>query len=172
MSARVVDALRHAGAFEVLTIGGDVQSLKLMSGADRSIPDFHPGEGPLGGIITALSSASSDIVVVFACDTPDIDRTTVELLLRALAESRRAGVAAAIVGGRQQPLTGAWRVAIALPLLIDGFAKGERAPRYLLARCGVVDVEGIPDGAVTDLDRPEDLARYASGHRTITGDQL
>ena len=49
-------ALREAGASEVFSIGGDVEALADMG--FRAVPDEHPGEGPLGGIICALRQAA------------------------------------------------------------------------------------------------------------------
>lgn len=36
----------------------------------RIVPDLLPGKGPLGGLYTALASASSPVVAVVACDMP------------------------------------------------------------------------------------------------------
>ena len=49
-------ALREAGASEVFSIGGDADALADMG--FRAVPDEHPGEGPLGGIICALRQAA------------------------------------------------------------------------------------------------------------------
>ena len=49
-------ALREAGASEVFSIGGDADALADMG--FRVVPDEHPGEGPLGGIICALRQAA------------------------------------------------------------------------------------------------------------------
>ena len=49
-------ALREAGASVVFSIGGDADALADMG--FRAVPDDHPGEGPLGGIICALRQAA------------------------------------------------------------------------------------------------------------------
>src|SRR5262245_1565825 len=66
MAGRVAAALREAGAAEVQAIGGDAAGLGEL-GLDV-VPDRFPGEGPLGGIVTALSAASQPVTVVVACD--------------------------------------------------------------------------------------------------------
>ena len=49
-------ALREAGASEIFSIGGDADALGDMGFS--AVPDEHPGEGPLGGIICALRQAA------------------------------------------------------------------------------------------------------------------
>ena len=65
MVLRAVTALRAAGADPVAVVGGDgprLQGLGLSYISDR-----YPGEGPLGGIITALGArrrpAGDDLVL-------------------------------------------------------------------------------------------------------------
>jgi molybdopterin-guanine dinucleotide biosynthesis protein A len=48
--------------------------------------DLKPGRGPLGGLYTALASASNSVVAVVACDMPfasaDLFQTAADILLR------------------------------------------------------------------------------------------
>ena len=110
-------ALREAGATEVLAVGGDLQSLASLPEIDRALEDEFPGEGPLGGIITALDAAANDFVVILACDTPRLDSATPKLLIEGLSTSPVNAVAYAVVEGRAQPLTAAWNRPVALPAL-------------------------------------------------------
>lgn len=48
-------------------------------GCIEVIPDFLPGRGPMGGIHAAMKHTGDDIFVV-ACDTPLLDRKTLEYL--------------------------------------------------------------------------------------------
>ena len=152
------DALTAAGADEVLAVGGDLAALARL-GLDARADD-HPGEGPLGGILTALRHASHDLVVVLACDMPGIDATVVSALVRALADDPDADVAAADGGGQVQALTAAYRRE-GRPVLAARFAAGERAVRRAIAPLRVVLVDGLTPEALADVDRPEDLRRYA-----------
>ena len=155
LAERVCRALRAAGAVEVSSVGGDADRLVALGCFDRHLVDLWPGEGPLGGIVSALESAQSDIVVVLACDTPSVGPDAPRLLAAALGD---ADVAVGVVSGRDQPLSAAWRRSTAARLRA-AFAKGERAPRRVIASFDVVRVE-LSDDDVADIDRPEDLHRY------------
>lgn len=116
------DALQAAGADEVFAVGGDARGLEA-SGL-RVVPDEFPGEGPLGGILTALDAAAAEVVVVLACDLPGVTAEAVETVLAGLGD---ADVAVPHVDGRAQHLLAAWRRAPAQARLTEAFRSGERA---------------------------------------------
>ena len=169
--ARSVRALRAAGADEVLALGGDLQSLSTVEGIDRVVADLHPGEGPLGGLLTAFGAAKDEVVVVLACDVPGITAADVDTLVSALAGDPRAGVAHAVVRGRAQPLTAAWRVELAAPIAIAAFERGVRAPRQLFAELHCAEVDTLPESAVDDIDSIDDLHRYAATSLGVEEDE-
>ena len=156
-----VEALRAAGAFEVVVVGGDGPALQALG--LPWVPDHFPGEGPLGGIVTALHATRADLVVVMACDMPGVGPEVPAELVRALAAAPGAGVAVAVVGDREQPLTACWRRSVALEVLTSAYDAGERAPRFVLAALNLVRVDGLPPAQLVDVDWPEDLRRYAEG---------
>lgn len=169
-----VDALRAAGAGTVWSIGGDAHALGAVDPRLVPVADLHPGEGPLGGLLTACAAARRHavtttpgrppgdlILVVIACDMPTIDGASLAALVDALRAAPRSALAAAVVDDRPQPLTAAWRPTIAEPVLAAAFAAGERAPRRLLDRFEIVAVEGLDATRLGDVDRPADLHRYA-----------
>ena len=136
-----VGALRSAGIDDVVRIGG-------VAGDGR---DDHPGEGPLGGILTALRRSTVEIVVVLACDLPLIDGPTVRAVVDGL------GPADAVACPPGEPLCGAWRRALALPVLERLWEDGERSPRRALAGLRVSSVD-VPDPSkLADADSPDAL---------------
>lgn len=152
-------ALASAGASRTFVVGGDRSGIE--SAGLGWVADRHPGEGPLGGIITALTVSEHDLVVVLACDMPEVDEEVPAALVDALRGTPAAGVAVALAGEREQPLTSCWRRSVALGALEAAFAGGQRAPRHLLDELRAVRVAGLPVEHLADVDSPEDLRRYA-----------
>jgi molybdopterin-guanine dinucleotide biosynthesis protein A len=153
MARRVADALRAAGVSVVRVIGRDAVD------ADLGLPvvaDPSPHEGPLAGLITALTSSSADIVIVAACDLPWLDATAVRCVLAAM-DAPTVDAALAITD-RPQPLCGAWRRAVCAARLEPIFAAGERALHRALSRSGL-DVAHVPvdPSAVRNVNTPADL---------------
>jgi molybdopterin-guanine dinucleotide biosynthesis protein A len=150
MVRRVARALRSAGAAEVVAVGGDEARL-LAEGIDRFAPDEHPGVGPVGGLLVALADARQPIVVVVACDMPDLTPAAVGALVDALAAA--PAVAAAVA----EPLCAAWRPARAVTPLRRSFDAGERAMTAVIAALPhvVVPVDGA---ALRNVNRPGDLS--------------
>src|SRR3954449_11384703 len=97
-------AMRAAGADHVLVVGGDEAGVRSL-GLDW-IPDEHPGEGPLGGVISGLRASPHPLAVVLACDMPRIDAPTVERLVAALVEQPQAMAAGGVAGEARQGPTG------------------------------------------------------------------
>lgn len=100
------DALTGAGAGEVLAVGGDRAPLEQLG--FRVVADRWPGEGPLAGVVTALTEAAYDPVVVLACDLPAVDAQAVTAVLAALADTE-ADAAVPMVDGMPQVLVAAYR---------------------------------------------------------------
>ena len=107
----------------------------------RGSADLHPGEGPVGGVLTALAAVGGDDVLVAACDLPDLDAATVAAMLAAAARNPGAEVVAAETE-RLEPLL-AWWPATSTPARAGalrrrgaGVARGDRrARRRPPARC-------------------------------------
>ena len=93
---RVANALADAGARSVVVVGGDrpaIEALGLVAVADR-----FPGEGPLGGVLTALSGTDAAIVAVLGTDLVAPDPAAIGTVLDALGGH---DVAVPVAGGRR-----------------------------------------------------------------------
>jgi molybdopterin-guanine dinucleotide biosynthesis protein A len=155
MVAHVTAALRGAGADPVLTIGGDAAALGAI-GLDV-VPDLHPGEGPLGGLLTAFDAlAGHDLVAVVATDLPDLTPAVLAALVDTIGDAD--AVFAAASAGRLEPLCGVWRVRSCRPVLEMAFSGGERAVHRALVPL-VHHTVPVPATLLRNVNEPDDLAR-------------
>jgi molybdopterin-guanine dinucleotide biosynthesis protein A/rhodanese-related sulfurtransferase len=152
---RAVAALLDAGAASVVVVGGDARALTDLG--LEVIADDHPGEGPLGGILTALRHCSgAEVVVVLPCDLLCPSRVAVRDIAEAL-DATSADVVVPVVEDQPQWLHAAWRPT-ALPGLRAAFAGGERAIHRAAAQLDVAYHHGLEPADVRDADEPHDLA--------------
>lgn len=156
MAVRVGRALATAGAATVTAVGGDGEALQ--EGGLTHVADRWPGEGPLGGLVTALGGGGADIVVVLSCDLLHPDPAAISDIVRRLA-SGRADAAIPRLAERAQWLHGAWRRRVG-GVLEDVFRSGERS--LFGAVNGLrIDFVEVEDGtAYRDADTPEALDEY------------
>src|SRR5260370_11424018 len=124
-----------------------------------AIPDLYPGEGPLGGIITALHHTSTDWNLIVACDMPEMsDAFLGELLARAM-RSQADVLLPYGSDGLPQPLCAVYHRR-ALPALEDQFNRGVRK---VTAAFGGLTVERLAVAGISlfqNLNTPQDLAPY------------
>lgn len=156
LAARVASALHDGGCPDVTCIGGDLDALAALGLV--AVADDHPGEGPLGGVITGLRVAALGLVVVLACDLPAIDGATVRGLASSLAANPRAVASVPVVGGRRQVHAMALRRSRS-DHLAESFAAGERSLTRALEPLAVIEVTHLDPAALVDVDSPDDLHR-------------
>ena len=147
MARRVADALLAAGCSPVIAIGGDVEELRSL-GLDR-VDDEFPGEGPLGGVLTALSIGAP--AAVLACDLPNITAATVAELIAALGSHD----AAMAVSDRPEPLCAVWTRSAAA-LLRTQFSSGERAMHRAIESLDIAWVD-VAAHDLRNVNTPDDL---------------
>lgn len=150
MAARVLGAAADAGAAEILVVGGTQTSAKQLPGTWKK--DGWPGEGPLGGVITALKGATHDAVVVLSCDMPFLTPAVVTSLVSGLD-----GAQAAV--GRTDRLNwtcAAWSRAECLETLQTVWKRKERALHRAAVLLDVAEVP-VPAVAVRNINSAEDL---------------
>lgn len=88
---------------------------KYAAAGARMVEDRWPGEGPLGGIVTALLDAASqsakpDWALIVSCDMPFLTEDWLRFLTERAAKSRAEVVAANSAKG-PEPLCACWKVA-------------------------------------------------------------
>jgi len=153
IAERVFSAVNDAGAAPAMSVGGDVD--RLASVGFDAYSDLHPGEGPLGGVITGLRASPHALTFVCAVDLPWLSAEVVRSVVAA-ATAGRAPVSAALLDRSPQLLTAAYR-AEALPILERAFSAGERALWRAAEPLEVVGVTDLDSRALRDVDTPRDL---------------
>ncbi|CAG7642121.1 Molybdenum cofactor guanylyltransferase [Paenibacillus solanacearum] len=72
---------------EVIIVSSDpAPYLRTLERGIRILTDYYPGKGPLGGMYSGLTLASSDRVWVAGCDMPYISDAAAQLMLARLDE--------------------------------------------------------------------------------------
>lgn len=150
--ARTAGVLEVAGAAEVFVVGGD--AARLAEAGLRHEPDARPGAGPLAATATALDRAVHDLVLVVACDLPDLGPRTVTEVVGALVHgSGHPQVAVPIVDGRRQYLCSAWDRS-ALDVVQSVVARGGAAMHEAFDTLEVVEVRPGRPQALRDIHTP------------------
>jgi molybdopterin-guanine dinucleotide biosynthesis protein A len=126
-----------------------------------SIPDRHPGAGPLGGIETALAASRAEWNLILACDLPCVTAGFLESLL---SRAERSGVDSLIPAGpsgRPEPLCAAYHARCLDPIR-EALARGVRKVTEGLA---AVRVEFWPVAEAhwfRNVNTPEEWARFVN----------
>lgn len=157
MLRRVAVALRRAGACDVACVGSgtphdEARRLGALAGLGvAAIADDHPGEGPLGGILTALRAAPEDVevVLVVACDLVAPSPAALEATVAALGDADVA------VPHGSEWLHSAWHRRAEAGLR-QRFEAGERSVHRAVEGLDVAVVD-IDPAACLDADVAEDL---------------
>jgi molybdopterin-guanine dinucleotide biosynthesis protein A len=82
----------------------------------RLTPDLKPGRGALGGLYTAVASASQPLVAVVACDMPFASPTLLEAASRLMVQEE-ADVVIAKTDEGYEPIHAVYRRATCLPAI-------------------------------------------------------
>ena len=119
-----------------------------------TLPDFP---GPLAGILAALESIDSDILLAVPCDTPLLPDDLVQRLLKALTKNS-ADIAIPFDGERVQPAVMLMRRCVAADLR-DYLISGERKVQWWLKRHHTVQADFSGEAAAfANLNTLADLA--------------
>ena len=158
MVVRVATALGDGGVDPIIAIGGD--RLRIAANGIASVADDWPGEGPLGGIITAMTFCSTPWVFVVACDLAMLSAPTIRRLCAAAAHSSDDGDLVDVVVAqtdRLQPLCAVWRrTEEVIATLAEAFEAGERSVQGGLARLRVMGL-AVEASELSNFNAPQDL---------------
>jgi molybdenum cofactor guanylyltransferase len=126
------------------------------------IPDLFPGEGPLGGIITALRHSPAEWNLIVACDMPEIDAALLARLLRMAVESGVDTLLPVSAEGRPQPLCAVYRRTSLGPLEAV-FSDGVRKVTAALETVRTLRLPVDEVSQFQNVNTPEDWDAYAAG---------
>jgi molybdopterin-guanine dinucleotide biosynthesis protein A len=127
----------------------------------RSIPDRFPGEGPLGGILTALADSTADWNLIVACDMPAV---TVEFLVTLLEAAERRDADALLPtgpSGRPEPLCAVYHRR-SIERLEAAFSGGVRKVREAAAGLAMIVLPVEEVAYFQNVNTPEDWSGYAA----------
>ncbi len=166
--ARTIELLRDCGVREVIIVGERTKYGKFGAGC---IEDKWPGEGPLGGIITALRRSGVDKYgyrwnLIVSCDMPFLSREWLAYLIK-IAEASDAEVIVPNSERGLESLCACWRTSVLASLERDfdaGIRKITEAMSHL--RMEVLD-EAVwkrfdsADRLFLNMNTPEDYQAAA-----------
>lgn len=130
----IADAMAPiTGDRAIYVVGGDLaapQPLRSLADPELEMDGVRPG-GPLVGLYAALHAATSEWIVVSACDLPLV---TGQLFVRLARQERTEFDAVVPVqpDGRPQPLCALYRRTPCLPAVLDAIRSGDGSLRWLL----------------------------------------
>ena len=162
-------------ASRILVVGGDPDLEEVIDSSTNLdlntawLPDLWPGEGPLGGIITALGADGEQPVVTVACDVVGLDSA---LLVDVLHELDRSGsdVCVPMVRGERQWHLAAWNPG-ALDHLSDAFTSGERSIRRGVVGLSQTVLVTTAAERLNDLDTPAHVDAFNRANKSTLGIQ-
>ncbi len=128
----------------------------------RIIPDLFPGEGPLGGIVTALRDSGAEWNLIIACDMPEIDVALLTRLIEAASQSGTDALLPVTAQGRPEPLCAVYR-RVCLGALEAAFAGGARKVTAALEAVRTLRMPMEEVAQFQNVNTPEDWAGYAAG---------
>jgi molybdopterin-guanine dinucleotide biosynthesis protein A len=156
---RQVDVLQRV-AQQILVISSDASRF-----ADLGLPvhaDVIPGAGAMGGLYTALEAASSELVIVVACDLPFLDERMLTRLLELASTGDGAWVRTA---DGVEPLLACYRRDVRTTIRRE-ILGGRLKLADLASRLDMVELEGAELSRfgpaarlLANINTPDDYAR-------------
>ena len=126
-----------------------------------SIPDLHPGEGPLGGILTVLHHSPAEWNLVVACDMPEASAGFLNLLLDKAASSGAAALVPAGPSGMAEPLCAVYHRSCRAAF-DQVFDQGRRKVTEALAAVATIRLSVPETLYFQNVNTPDDWSGYAA----------
>lgn len=153
----LLDRIDWRGPTMLVTAPG-TQSPPGSARFDTEVSDPAPGLGPLRGILTALETANTEVLVIATVDMPGITRAQLDWIVRSREKLalmfRRAE--------RIEPFPSAWHRSGA-PIVAEQLNQHRRAVQALAKLEGFETIEAPvdwPDEIWTNLNTPDDLRAF------------
>lgn len=162
--------LDHAGksqlAFSVDLLTSCVDKVFVSTRADQAqdaerrrynqIVDQNDNLGPVAGILAALSAHPGVDWLVVACDLPNIDKATIQHLLRERDDEHPFTAYISSYDGLPEPLCAVYRAGCAD--IVQGFVdEGVNCPRKILIRSATQLLDQPNPRALDNVNTPDDL---------------
>jgi molybdopterin-guanine dinucleotide biosynthesis protein A len=154
--AEVVAGVVSAAAGPTTLVGG---SRRIAQPQFAFLPDLYPGEGPLGGILTALESSSADWNLIVACDMPGLKVDFLRGLLDGAEECGADALVPAGPNGRLEPLCAVYH-RNSRRGLSTAFARGVRKIAVALEEVRTVTWKVSEVSCFQNVNTPEEWAAY------------
>jgi molybdenum cofactor guanylyltransferase len=123
------------------------------------IPDWRPGLGPLGGIVTGIMHSNCPWNLFVACDMPRIEGALLEQLLARAQAAPEGDGAVAVSAAGVEPLVAVYHRR-ALPVLADALNRNILKMRTVVESLQVTLVV-VPDhDKFRNINTPEDWAAH------------
>ena len=126
------------------------------------VSDPVAGSGPLRGVLTALENVATDLLVVTTCDMPFVGAGQFRWLIEQVGERKGLSGVMTRRGETIEPFPLALRAG-SRDVVAARYASGQRSTQRLaeLAEFAAVPApQDWPDATWTNLNSPEDLARF------------
>lgn len=160
---RAVIACRAGGAGPVAVVGHRRPGALPRRLDAELIPDQEPGQGPVGGILSALGWSPAPVAIVVACDLPFLSGDLLARLVTTLHGRPAADVAVAATSRGLEPLIGVWRTSTG-PAVAATLRDGQRAVAAVLDRLTVTTLRVDDDLVATNVNGPADLTAARGAH--------
>ncbi len=165
MTGRIIDQITKAGIEPIVIIANDRHPYE--SCGCLILPDAVPGQGPLGGIATALAhfEASHSAVLFMPCDLPGITTSHVTALCDAFEQGGAPIVATRTDGSTLHPLCAVVKVDQRPAIEQRATQPESRRVRRVWRELGARMVDLTDATAFFNVNSPEEMAEW----RAISG---